>query len=876
MRPPPLLRALLRLAAPSEQRADLVAGLDEEFAHRAAADPRAAGRWYRRQVLRSIGPLVSRRLPGLAPAMLARGLGQDLRLALRSLASSRGFTASAVLMLTVGIGAHTVVSAIVDALLLRPLPYGERSPRLVTLQSIHPTLSPDWRDAEMSYADFVDLRRETAAFDGLEAVIGRNLSIAAGDDAVRVLAASVTPGTLRLLGEAPALGRDFRDDEAAEPGFEQVAIVGHRVWETLLGADPSAVGRTIRVNERPVTVVGVMPPGFMFPDEHQMWLPYRGREDAGRANRGFLVLGLLKPGVSVAAATGELNGAAARLARQYPETNRDWSVHVAPLRDAFVTGGDIEQMLGAVSLLLFVACANVAGLFVARGLSRQHELRLRAALGAGRARLIRLLVTESVIVSVVSGALGLAAAGSGLRLLMAWIPEPLPYWAQPAIDARVALFAIWLTGGVVLASGLVPALRISRVQAAASLAPGTRVASAVGGHRRLQHALVAGQVAMSLVLLTGAVLLGRSTTALLEADAGFDRSAILSTRFYIAGDRYDPIEARAAAVRDVVRLVGDVPGVRAAAATGSIPSDDGGATVRIRSPRPGAAADEAIGAQMISVTPEFWDALGLSLDAGRTFSAIEADSPETDAAIVNRRLARALWPGEDAVGRVLTVETAAGPIDARIVGVAPDLVYEEFGEETPQSQLNVYVPYIRSGSRTQALLIRADGDPAVLAERVRLAVRGVDPGFAVYDTMTMDDRRAYNHWSDAFVGRTFWTFAVAALLLACVGAYAISAYGVVQRRREIGVRLAIGARRVDILTLFLGAGLRVAVVGACIGLPLAVAVARVLESDLFRVSPWEPRLWIALPVTLVAAVLAASYLPARRASLSDPALTLRD
>lgn len=867
-------RWMLGLATPPADRRDLLADLDDEAGRVAATEGvRGGHRWYRRQVLRSIGPMARRRVLGLGRP--GRGFSQDVRQAVRSLAQSRGFTIASVLMLSLGIGAHTVVYAVVDAMLLRPLPYGDRSPRLVTVEEVHPTLSPDWRNAGTSYADFAVYRRLTPPFDAMEAAIGRNLSISAGDETMRVLAASVTPGMFRLLGVPPALGRDFGDAEAAEPGFEEVAILGHGLWQSLYGGDAAAIGRTILVNERPLVVIGVMPKGFSFPDEHRMWLPYRGREDAGRANRSLFVVGLLDEGTSIAGATDALNGVAAELALTYPDTNRGWSAHLTPIRDAMVSGEDVEQMLGAVSLLLLVACGNVAGLFIARGVGRRGELTLRAALGAGRARLVRLLVTESVLIAAVSGLVGVALASWGVHALVAWIPEPPPYWAQPAIDLRVALFAIGITGGVVLCAGLIPALRVSRVDTAGALLPGARVASSAPGHRRLQHALVAGQVALSLVLLIGAVLLGRSATALMDADAGFDRSRLLSTRFYMAGDRYDPVEARAAAVRDVVRRVAEVPGVVAAAATGSIPSDDGGAEIRLPSPFDGSSAEEEIGAQMIAVTPDFWSALDLSLDAGRTFTETEALSPDTDVAIVNRRLARRYWPAGNAIGQTLDV-ASAGSMPIRIVGVAPDLVYEEFGEETPQSQLNVYVPYVRSGNRTQALLIRTAGNPAGVATAVRRAIQSVDRGFAVYDTLTMDERRAYNHWGDRFVGRTFSTFAMAALLLACVGAYAISAYGAAERRREIGVRLAIGAKPGDILRLFLGTSLRVASVGVLLGLPLAYGVARLLESDLFRISPWTPDLWTVVPSVLVGAVVAAGYLPARRSASSDPAVTLKE
>jgi predicted permease len=384
------------------------------------------------------------------------------------------------------------------------------------------------------------------------------------------------------------------------------------------------------------------------------------------------------------------------------------------------------------------------------------------------------------------------------------------------------------------------------------------------------------QVAASFALLVGAVLLGRSATALFTADGGFDRSRLLSLRVYMPGDRYDLVPARAAAIEDLMRSIAEVPGVRSVTATGAIPTDDGGDEIRLRVAGGVAGAFDELGAQLIPVTSTFWDTLGLSLHEGRTFTASESLDPSVTAVIVNRRLAARLWPQESAVDRTLQVVDGGSLVTLRVVGVAPDLVYEEFGEQTGPSQLNVYVPYVRAGWRTQALLVRTASAPGMLGASVTTAVRRVDPGFAVYDVMTMDDRRAYNHWADRFIGQLFWGFAGAALLLACVGAYAIVAYSVAQRRREIGVRIAIGASRAEILRHFVRGGMRLAIAGALLGAPVAFATARALEAELFRVAVWEPAIWVSVPAILVAAVAAASYLPARRASLTDPAVTLRD
>jgi hypothetical protein len=350
---------------------------------------------------------------------------------------------------------------------------------------------------------------------------------------------------------------------------------------------------------------------------------------------------------------------------------------------------------------------------------------------------------------------------------------------------------------------------------------------------------------------------------------------LLSLRFYIAGDAYDPPAARARVVANIVERVQALPGVTSAAATGSIPGDDGGTTLRLVPERGAPAQGEEIGAQSIPITAALFDTLGLRLIEGRTFSSSEIADPESDAAIVNSRLARTFWPGETAAGRILRVADRDQIVTLRVIGVVPDVVYEELGEETAQSRLNVYIPYARAGWRAMALLVRASGDPDSLAPAARRAIHDVDRGFAAFDVMAMTDRRAFTMWGERFIGRTFGAFALAALLLACIGAYGLTSYAALQRSREIGVRIAVGATRRDIVRLLLARDGRLALVGMAVGLPVAIGSAAVLEKLLFQVSPWNPAVWIVTPVALLAAILTASFLPARRASRTDPAITLR-
>jgi putative ABC transport system permease protein len=799
---------------------------------------------------------------------------QDFTFAVRSLGRSRGFTVAAVATLAVGMAANTIVYSIVDALYLRPLPFGDRSARLVTLHSTHPTQAQDWDDSELSYPDLLDLRENAATLEGLEGLITRNLSVSSTDDTVRVMGASVTPGLFALLGVAPRIGRAFNDSDATELGAESVAIISDSLWHKAYGADPAIVGRTVPVNARALTIVGVMPPQFAFPELCDVWLPFRAARDRARDQRNLLAIGLLRPGTALSDTLDDTRRVAAHLATLYPETNRGWSVHAMSMRQFFVgQASDAAPMMVAVSLVLLVACANVASLLVARGIGRQRELMVRTALGASRGRVVRLLMTESLLLAIVGGVLGLFLAGWGLEALVASMPEPPPYWAQMYVDKRILTFALLLGAVTAIASGLLPAVRASRVSLAGGVPLGHR-ASASPDQRRVQQALVAGQVAVSLALLVGAMLLAKSSRALVTADVGFDPAPLLSFRVYLAGDAYIEPESRAQALDRMLSRLRVLPGVTAVTATGAIPADDGGAGIRLISDRrtgPG----EDIGAQHVPITPALFDTLGLRLTDGRTFTEAEALRSVSDVAIVNERLAAQLWPGERAVGRELRVAQASGPMSLRVVGVAPNLVYEELGEETAQSQLIVYVPYARLAWRTMAILVRASGAPAAIAQSARAIVRASDPNFAAYDLLTMTDRRLMTSWGERFLGRTFAVFAIVALLLACLGVYGLTAYAVADRTREIGIRMAIGAQRRDIIGLVLGGGLRLAAFGALIGFPLAFGAARLVESELFRVSPFNASVWIAVPATLVAAVLVASFIPARHATRIDPVVALR-
>ena len=801
---------------------------------------------------------------------------RDIQLALRGLLKARGLALAAIATLALGMAATTVVFSIVDGLVLRPLPFGPRTPRLVSVHSTHPTQARDWDDSGISYADLVDFRGGTHAFAALEGEIDRNLSLVGPLGAERVRGGSVTPGLFALLGVAPERGRGFRAEDAADGGHESVALISDGLWRRRFGADPRIVGRPVEVNGRQVTVIGVMPRGFQFPEHHDLWLPYRPGPETRRDQRPIFAVGLLREGVSREAAQQELAALAARLATRYPATNERWGVHLLALHDYFIpseTRTAVTTMLASVALVLLVACANIAGLLLARGVSRQREMAVRVALGAGRGDLVRLLLLESLMLALAGGGAAVLLARAGVDAFVASNPDPPPYWVSFEVGGAALAFVLGLCAVVTVACGLVPALRATGRDAQDGVARGGRDGGGVA-QRRLHRVLVVGQIAASLALLVGAVLLMRTATSIDRADAGFDQRPLLSFRLYLPGDRYDDDGAKARALASVAERLAALPGVESAATTGAIPADDGGDTLRVVRDGAAAAGDE-IGVEAMPASPGPWSTLGRALVAGRTFTAAEAADEDGDVAIVNQRLAHTLWPGADPLGRRVGVIGGERLHWLRVVGVAPDLVYEEFAEGTPQSRLNLYLTPAFAGWRTMAVLVRAQGDPARLIPLLARALAEVDPAFAAYDVLTMERRREMTGWGERFIGRTFSGLAAASLFLACIGTYGLLSYAVSQRRRELGVRLAIGATAGQIVRLLLGDGARLAAVGTLLGVPLALLTALAVRGLLFGVSPWEPGLWLGLPATLLAAVLLACYLPARRAGAIEPSTALR-
>ncbi|HXG89441.1 MAG TPA: ABC transporter permease [Vicinamibacterales bacterium] len=800
---------------------------------------------------------------------------QDFSQALRGLRRRPGFVCAALATLTLGIGANVTVFSLVNALLLRPLPFGDRSDRVVTLHSTHRLQAEDWDDSELSYRDLIDLQEQSHTLDGVGGFIGRNFTVTTETDAERLQGLSVTPALFPLLGVEPTLGRNFTDDEGAAPGLESSVILTHGLWERRFAADRSIIGRSVTINDRARTVVGVMPRGFRFPERAELYMPLR-LDQAPRTARNVTAIGILKRGVSVAQAQSDVSAIASRLEATYPNTNRGFGLRVLSFRDSQV--GRDERLIGAtmmaaVGFVLLIACANLANLLLVRGAARQREMAVRSAMGASRGRLMWGLLSESAVLAIGGTILGTLGAVWTIDLIRASWPEGLPYWVQLDLDARIIAFTIAMTALVTVAIGLLPALRASRPHVVDDLKEGGRGGSLGRSAHRTQAALAAAQVALCLALLVGANLMIRSFLSLQRADIGFDDGPVLTMRVHLAGDAFDANPARAAFVTRVLDSLKALPGVSAVAATTSVPGDDGGDSVRLVAD--GMAAGEELGAHVITASPDLLSALGLQMLHGRPFTAAESADPEATVTVLNQALATRLWPDGSAVGRRIGFPGTHGVLWMRVVGIAPDLLYEEIGEQTDQSRLNLYVPYARSAPRTMAILLRAQGDPSLLALPARDALRRVHAGLPVYDIRTMREVRRLTSFEQEFFGTMMGAFAATALLLACLGIYALLAYAARRRTYEIGVRLALGANPQDVVALFVGQAGRIGLIGSAVGLALAFAVARTLSGTLFAVDAFDPALFVGTTLALLFVVLLAAYVPARRASRVDPVVALR-
>jgi putative ABC transport system permease protein len=796
---------------------------------------------------------------------------QDMRYALRNLSRSKGFATVAILCLGFGVGLNATIFSLIDGVLLKPYPYTDPDRILVVGEQRRNT-----DEAGLSYLDMRDWKEANSVFTTIAAVSGRSLAVADGaGEPERYLGAGVSWDLFPMLGTHPIRGRDFTPDEDREGGAN-VVLLGYDVWTHRYGGSEDIVGQTILVNSKPHVVIGVMPQGFAFPNNQKLWVPLVPlvAKDQ-RTFRGLFAFGRLKPGVTTDRARQELDAIAARLATEYPTTNEGWGSRLRTLREAFLPREVplvLMLMMAGVTLVLFIACSNVANLLLARAAGRRREISVRAALGAGRGRIVRQLLTESLVLGLLSVPLGILLAVVGTRLIAAGIPpDQVPYYIHWEVDWRAVAYTILVAAGTAVFFGLFPALQVSRGNLHDTLKEGTRGNTVTKSF--LRSTLVVAQIAFALVALVGALLFVRTFLNLGAFNVGFDVRPLMSMRFYMAGESYEQPDAKLRRVEDIVRRVAALPAVRATYASNFVPlSGGGGGGTVIIDGRPAEKGKE-VGISVLGVTPHFNTTMGMSVVEGRDFTDAEGWS-RSPVAIINQTMRARFWPDTTPIGRRFRLD---GPNEDwyTVIGVTPDINLYGVDPGNEQAPTVAYVPFAYQQFLNTGLTIRVDGDPASVTSAVREAIRASDPNLPMAQVRTVSELRRLSFWQYGLYGWIFGTTGVIGLLLAAIGVYGVLSYSVSQRAQEIGVRVALGAGNRQILRLVVGQGLVLAAIGILSGAVLAGVAMPAARSLLFKVSPFDPVTFLGVAGFLATVAFLASYLPARRAMRVDPVIVLR-
>jgi putative ABC transport system permease protein len=797
---------------------------------------------------------------------------QDFRFALRSLRHAPGFAIAAILTFAIGIGATAAIFTVLHAVLLRPLPYADPDRLVVLLHDGQFPLSP---------ADYLDYRRDLRACDGVSAAQAWSATLASGDGAERLPGLRVSADLFRTLGVPAALGRTFLPGED-EPGRDHVVVLSSALWIRRFGGDRRIIGRTIALDGEALTVVGVMPPSFRFAPfwatTATLWRPlslaHRIDDRAGRSLRAFA---RLRSGVTREQAQAEATGVAARLAVAYPDTNAQLGISVVPLREKVVSGvrPTLWLLAGTVALVLLIACVNVASLQVVRGAARQKEVAVRAALGAGRRRIVSQVLTESVLLSTAGGMLGLLLATWGLAWISTVLPETsLPPHDQLSVNGVVAAFAAALMFATGIAAGLAPALQLSRANVQDTLQEGSRGATEGLRGRQLRRALLGLELALALALLAGAGLMGRTLLRLQQVDPGFDPRNLLTFTLSLGGTPHD--SNRLQYFDRVAEALAAVPAVTGVSAINHLPL--AGDTWRFRiqpegrpEPRPG---EEAVATWRL-VRTGYFGTMRVPLRRGRDFDARDR-AEGLPVCIVNETMARRQWSGQDPVGQRVGV----GSRDRQwltVVGISADVRQSEWTGSVPEE---LYAPYAQHatefGSGELTFVMRTARDPLEVATAVQRAAWSVGANVPISGTATMEHVIEERLWRSRVTAFLLGGFAMVALALAALGVYGVSAYTMSRRTREIGIRVALGAQPSQVVSLALRETLAPIIGGVAAGCAVALALAHLARSLLYGVGPDDPTTFIAAPVVLVLIAIAAAWLPARRASRIDPAVVLRD
>jgi len=807
-------------------------------------------------------------------------LFQDIRFGARMLFKNKGFTCIAILALGLGIGANTAIFSLVNGVLLRPLPF-PNAERIVYLEGKNP--SAGINESNVSYLDFTDWSQQTDLFASAAAYWTGTANFGAdGAEPERVPRAGVTSGFFSVLGVQPVLGRTFVGED--DKGWPQtVAIISHALWKRRFGSDPMIVGKQVQMSASPLTIIGVMPPGFEYPEQTQVWVPTAvNLRDEPRDNRMWSAIARLNSGIDLKQAQTRLSSINARLAEQFHETNKGWDVTLSSLHERLVreVKPSLLALLGAVGFVLLIACANVANLLLARSSARQKEIAIRAAMGASRTRILRQMLTESILLSAIGGLAGLFLSIWLTDLLMPMLPEGAPRVEQIGIDYRVLAFALGVSALTGILFGIVPALQASKLDVISALKEGGRSGE---GHRRTgaRGLLLIGEVALSLMLLVGAGLLIKSFLRLQEVRPGFNSHNVLVANLSLPGVKYKDPQQFVEFYRKLTERLEAVPGVQAAGGSVNLPLNPSGYGMGrgfIPEGKP-LTVDEAKEAMFSAITGDYFRALQIPLLSGRTFEPRDnADGPKM--VIINETTARHYFGSPAAaIGKRLSVWAAFRghrrdeEVMREIIGVVGDT---KTGSLAGEGGAQVYVPHAQDSQwNFMGLVIRTAGDPAAFATTLRREVQAIDPDQPVYNVRTMDDVFMNSLGTRRVSMELFAVFAGVALVLAAIGIYGVMAYSVTQRTQEIGIRMALGAQRSDVLALVLRQGMTLTAIGVVVGLAGAFALTRLMASLLFGVAATDPLTFVVIPLLLLFVATMATYFPARRAMKVDPITALR-
>jgi putative ABC transport system permease protein len=806
---------------------------------------------------------------------LFHDLWQDVRFGLRMLGKQPSFAIVAVITLGLAIGSNTAIFSAVHAALLESLPFPEPG-QLVFANGVDPRADRRGQQTWISYNDFEDWREQSQLFSAMSACVSQSVNLTGREEPRRVVGAFVSANFFHMLGRGPSVGRDFRQGED-RPGSENVVIVSYAAWKDVFGADPDLAGKTLTLNNNMFAVVGILPENFRSWWQADVWIPYHHWPNYAPNRAGLTVgpIGRLKSGVTLAQAQAEADTIAARLAQQYPDTNHNRRFAIRSLHE--VTIEDVRPILlalmGAVLFVLLIACANVGSLLLARAAAREKEMATRVALGAGRVRLVRQVLTETLLLWLAGGALALVLGRWSIDAILSIAPGDLPNGAVPTLNATVLVFTFGLSLLTGLLFGLIPALRSARPDLNESLKESGRSASAGSGRSRLRAALVVTQMALTLMLLIGSGLLLRSFLSASGVDPGFDPHNLLTLQYRIPRNRYPDGAQQMEFHRRVVERVSQIPGVISAGTVRAMPFAGNRSSAVFTLPdRPEPPAGEVWRVQTNFADPNYLRTMRIPLRRGRGIT--EQDGPDSPpVALINESMARRYWPENDPIGRGMRIELRPKEfVTATIVGIVGDVKHGRM--EEPQA-VQVYVPMAQQPFIFTELAVRTKGDPLALAPAVRSAIWSVDKDQPVWGLRSMESQIERALGPKRFLATLVGVYALLALLLAAIGIYSVMATSVAQRTHEIGIRMALGAERTDILAMVVWQGMLLTALGTGIGVTAALGLTRFIETLLFGVRPTDAVTFACVIALLAGVALLACLLPARRATRVDPLVALR-